>query len=197
MISLEERLQKHIDVVRQLTAQIPQIESIAGKLLNALQAGGKIIWMGNGGSAADAQHLAAELVGRFTKERKGLASIALSANTATLTAIANDYGYENVFRRQIEALCQPNDIVIGLSTSGNSANVVNAMIAAGEVGAVRIGFTGQAESRLLAHVEECLRIPSHDTARTQEAHLLIGHLLCDWVEAAMVQTQASEEADYV
>jgi D-sedoheptulose 7-phosphate isomerase len=147
--------------------------------------------MGNGGSAADSQHLAAELVGRYTRERQGLPSIALTTDTSILTAVANDYGYEQIFARQIDAHCRPGDVVIGISTSGNSPNVLRALELANERGAVTIGMTGGDGGALRPLVRHCLVVPSRNTARIQEGHILIGHLLCDWVEADLVADRVS------
>jgi D-sedoheptulose 7-phosphate isomerase len=144
----------------------------------ALQAGGKILLMGNGGSAADAQHIAAELVGRFERQRRALPAIALTANTSTLTAIANDYDYTQLFSRQLEAWLAPLDLVIGISTSGNSANVIAAMECARRAGVKTVGLTGEDGGELAASVNLCIRVPSRNTARIQESHILIGHILC-------------------
>lgn len=155
---------------------------VASYMIDALKNGHKIIFMGNGGSAADAQHLAAELVGRFTRERKGLAAIALTTDTSILTAIANDYGYDQIFSRQVEALAQNGDIIIGISTSGNSPNILKAMEIASERGCVLIGFAGNKGGKLYQNTDLCITVPSLVTARIQEMHILIGHVLCDIVE---------------
>jgi D-sedoheptulose 7-phosphate isomerase len=141
--------------------------------------------MGNGGSAADSQHLAADLVGRFMRERRGFASMALTTDTSVLTAVANDYSFEHVFSRQIEALCTPQDIVVAISTSGNSRNVLAGVLAARERGAFTVGLMG-ATGDMGDIVDICLRVPSQVTARIQEAHILIGHILCNWVETEFV-----------
>ena len=157
----------------------------AGELIAAtLAAGGKVLLCGTGGSAADAQHIAAELVGRFVVERRGLPAIALTTDTSALTAIGNDYGYELVFRRQVEALGRAGDVLIAITTSGTSKNVVAAADAARALGVKVIGLTG---ARGRAFVDACdagVVVPSGDTARIQECHMLVGHVLCDWVEAA-------------
>ena len=150
---------------------------------NCIKNGGKILIMGNGGSAADAQHIAAEIVGRFKKERKGMASIALTTDTSILTSVGNDYGYDYIFARQIEALCRPEDLVIGITTSGNSANVVRAMEAAKEIGATTIGLTGGTGGKLTAICDHNLVMPSSVTARIQEAHIFVGHSLCEILES--------------
>jgi len=174
----------HIAVVRQLELQRPALEAMARAMTQTLLAGGKILWCGNGGSAADAQHLAAEFVGRFRRERSGLASLALSADTSVLTAIANDYGYSAVFARQVQALGAPGDIVVGISTSGNSANVLAAMEAALSNHLITIGFGGTDGGLMAACTHHLLHVESKDTARIQEVHILAGHMLCDWVELA-------------
>lgn len=155
---------------------------VASYMIDALENSHKIIFMGNGGSAADAQHLAAELVGRFTRERQGLAAIALTTDTSILTAIANDYGYDQIFSRQVEALAQKGDVVIGISTSGNSLNVLKAMKVASNKGCILVGFAGNKGGKLYQNTDLCVTVPSLVTARIQEMHILIGHVLCDIVE---------------
>jgi D-sedoheptulose 7-phosphate isomerase len=151
-------------------------------MAEALASGRKVIFFGNGGSAADAQHLAAELTGRYMMERRGLAGLALTANTSALTAISNDYSFEMVFARQIDALGCPGDVAIGISTSGKSANVVRALEVARANGLMTAALTGKAGGRLAAAVDHCIRIPSDCTPRIQEAHILSGHILCEIVE---------------
>jgi D-sedoheptulose 7-phosphate isomerase len=172
-------IQESIRVKQELLQnQTGQIAEAARWVCEVLRAGGKIILMGNGGSAADAQHIAAELVGRFERQRRALPAIALTANTSTLTAIANDYGYTQLFSRQLEAWLAPTDIVIGISTSGNSANVIAAMELARRQGVKTIGLTGEDGGKLAASVDLPIRVPSRNTARIQESHILIGHILC-------------------
>ena len=174
----------HLDLVKELhTNHLNLISEITNSLIETIQKGGKIFWCGNGGSAADSQHLAAELLGRFKTERKALPSLALNSDIAVLTAIGNDYGYEAVFARQVEGLMSPHDTLIGISTSGSSKNVIQAVRAAKKLGAKTIAFTRT--GGLLK--EEChlaLCIPSQDTARIQEMHLLCGHMICEAVEKA-------------
>ena len=177
-----EILEEHIEVMRALHRLTPTIHEVAIRMARCLEENGTIYWMGNGGSAADSQHLAAEFVGRFQRERNALPSIALTANTSTLTAVANDYGFESVFSRQVEALCAPADVVCGISTSGKSPNVVNAMYAARRIGAYTIGLGGGDGGDLVAVVDQCILVPSRRTARIQEAHILVGHMLCEVVE---------------
>jgi D-sedoheptulose 7-phosphate isomerase len=185
MIDILRCIRDHHETVRSLEALVPQIETIAKRMAACLQGGGKILWFGNGGSAADAQHLAAELVGRFSRERRAFPSIALNTNASVLSAIGNDYGFDKVFARQIEALCRPEDVAVGISTSGNSPNVIHGLRAAAAVGAFTLAMTGGAGLRAGDCAEELIRVPSSVTARVQEAHILIGHILCDWIEAAL------------
>lgn len=149
---------------------------------DCLAAGGKLLLFGNGGSAADAQHLAAEFVGRFVVERAGLAAIALTTDSSILTAVANDYGFERVFARQIEALAQPGDVTIGISTSGNSANVLAAMKQAANQNLKTIGLVGKDGGLLARASDVSVIVPSANTARIQECHIAIGHIWCELVE---------------
>jgi D-sedoheptulose 7-phosphate isomerase len=175
-------LQEHLEVIRQTEAQLPVLEAIAQAMTSALRAGGKILWCGNGGSAADSQHLAAEIVGRFRRERRGLASIALTTDSSILTSVANDYGFEAVFARQVEALGNRGDVLVGISTSGNSRNVIAALETARAHGLVTVAFTGEGGGKAAPLADRLFAVPSRDTARIQEAHMLAGHLLCDWIE---------------
>lgn len=186
VIDINKKIGEHIEVIEAVRTLAPQIAEVGDLMVRSLRANGKVIWMGNGGSAADSQHLAAELVGRFARERRALASIAITTDTSILTAIGNDYGYDRIFARQVEGLCNAGDVVIGISTSGNSRNVIEALNVARERQAVTIGFTGADGGRLRDIVDCCFRVPSKETARIQEAHILIGHLLCDWVESRFV-----------
>ena len=158
------------------------LEVAANICIDSLKQGGKILIFGNGGSAADAQHIAAELVGRYKLERKGLSAIALSTDTSSLTAIANDYGYEHVFDRQIEALANPEDVAIGISTSGNSSNVINALQLAKNIGCKSIGLSGKSGGDMNKLCDVNLVIPANDTARIQEMHILVGHIICHLIE---------------
>lgn len=161
-----------------LQNMVPELLQASEMVVASVQAGGKLILFGNGGSAGDAQHIAAELVGRFERERRALPAIALTTNSSTLTAIGNDYGYNKVFSRQVEAWARPGDVVIGITTSGNSPNVLEGVAAAKRCGAKTIGMTGEKGGKLAAEVDLCLKVPSSSTARIQESHILIGHLLC-------------------
>jgi D-sedoheptulose 7-phosphate isomerase len=173
---------EHLSVVRQVESQQAELETIARAMTATLRAGGKILWCGNGGSAGDSQHLAAELVGRFRRERKGLASVALTTDSSMLTSIANDYGFEAVFSRQIDALGAKGDLLVGISTSGNSRNVVAAMEVARVQGLTTVAFTGAGGGKMAALADHLFAVASKDTARIQEAHILAGHMLCDWIE---------------
>ena len=184
MIDIQAAIRAHLDTIATLPGLEPLIAQAAEKMVAALRTGGKVLWMGNGGSAADSQHLAAELVGRYTRDRKGLPSIALTTDSSILTSVANDFGYDTIFARQIEALCVSGDIVIGISTSGNSPNVLAGIAKAQEIGATTIGFSGRDGGELARQADLCLTVPAQSTARIQEAHILIGHIICDWVEAA-------------
>lgn len=163
-------------------------------IVRALALGHTVFFFGNGGSAADSQHLAAELVGRFTRERRPLPALALTTDTSILTSIGNDYGFEHVFLRQIQGLGRPGDVAIGLSTSGNSPNVLRAIEAAGAVGLVTIALTGDDGGKLQSQVDICLRVPSTNTARIQESHITIGHLICQGVDEAVAEGRIPMEA---
>ena len=165
--------------------QAAVIEEIGVRLTKVLKAGRTIFLFGNGGSAADAQHIAAELEARFMRERRALPCHALTTNTSTLTAIGNDYGYERTFARQLEAYGRRGDAAIGISTSGNSANVLEAMKTAKKIGITRVGLTNEKGGKLKGVVDLCLRVPSTDTQRVQECHMAVGHILCDIIESSM------------
>jgi D-sedoheptulose 7-phosphate isomerase len=158
------------------------VAKVSEILVNALKQGNKVLLFGNGGSAADAQHIAAELVGRFAFDRPALPALALSVNTSCVTAIGNDYGFDQVFSRQLEALARRGDIAIGISTSGNSANVLNAMSTAKKIGLHTIALTGRTGGNLRNTVDHCICVPSNETPRIQECHILIGHIISELVE---------------
>ena len=172
----------HMMAVEQFKNQRDLFDYIADHMIRAIRDGKKILWCGNGGSAADSQHLAAEIVGRFRRERRAWPSIALTTDTSILTAVGNDYGYNAIFARQVEALCQPGDLLVGLSTSGNSPNVCIAIECARSLGAFTVGMTGESGGKLATVAHACFRGASSDTARIQECHMLFGHMLCDRVE---------------
>lgn len=161
----------------------------------ALRAGNKLIVFGNGGSAADSQHIAAELVGRYTLERRGLPAVALTTDTSILTSVANDYGFDQVFARQIEALAVPGDVALGISTSGNSSNVELGLRGAKQIGGiVTAAFLGKSGGTIRELVDHAIVIPSQDTARIQECHITLGHVLCELVEADCARDLASSDA---
>ena len=155
----------------------------------SLQSGGKVIWMGNGGSAADAQHLAAEFMVRYKNERGPLASIALTTDTSILTAHSNDYHFDTVFERQVKGLCKPEDLVIGLTTSGTSANINLALSAANEIGAYTVALTGRDGGKVKDIAQLPIIIANDETARIQEAHMFIGHWLCEAIDALVVDAE--------
>lgn len=163
----------------------PDVATAAEMIAAALGQGGKVLFCGNGGSAADAQHLAAELVGRYKLERHPLPGIALTVDSSALTAIANDYGYDAVFERQVRGLGRAGDVLVGISTSGNSASVARAVEAAAALGMKTVGLTGEGGGRMAGLCDLTLRVPSADTPRIQEMHIAIGHMLCELVETAL------------
>ncbi len=179
---IDRHIDNHLRTIEALRSRIPVIERIGRLMISCIEEGGCIFWLGNGGSAADSQHLAAELVGRFEQVRPGIRSVALTTDTSTLTAIGNDDGFERIFARQIEALGRPGDLVIGISTSGNSPNLLAAVRSARDLGLTTVGLSGRDGGRLKALVDLCLLVPSDNTARIQEGHILVGHILCDLVE---------------
>ncbi|MGA7829434.1 MAG: D-sedoheptulose 7-phosphate isomerase [Terracidiphilus sp.] len=185
---------EHLLVVRQLKEQQGVMEAIARAMTATLWTGGKILWCGNGGSAGDAQHLAAEIVGRFRRERCGLASVALTTDTSILTSVANDYGFDAVFSRQVEALGAPGDLLVGISTSGNSRNVLAALETARSQGMVTVAFTGEGGGKMAVLADHLFVVASNETARIQEAHMFAGHMLCDWIELDWVHMQSVTKA---
>lgn len=185
-----DAIAEHLAVIREFEAQQDAFERAAIRVTDSLLAGNKVLWCGNGGSAADCQHLAAELVGRFRRDRTALFSIALTTDTSILTGVANDYGYNAIFERQLEGICRAGDVVIGMSTSGNCQNVCAALRLAKQMGAGTIAMTGLQGGRLQTIADICLRVPAEDTARVQEGHMLCGHILCEWVEIATCISRA-------
>lgn len=179
---LLESIQLKEEIMRK---DIGKIIEIAEIIIDCLKKNGKVILFGNGGSASDSQHIAAELVGRFKKDRTALPAIALTTNTSILTSLANDYGYEIVFAKQIEALGQKNDVVIGISTSGKAKNVACAIKQAKKMGIKTIALTGGDGGELTKLSDACLIVPSSVTARIQEAHITIGHIICELVEESV------------
>jgi D-sedoheptulose 7-phosphate isomerase len=182
---VSERLRESIEVKEatlENEALLELIHEVALACIRTLESGGKLILFGNGGSAADAQHLAAELIGRYLRERRALPAIALTTNTSCLTAIGNDYSYEEVFSRQIEAIGCKGDLALGISTSGNSQNVIRALLVAKKKGLVTVGLTGSSGGKLRDETDYCLCIPSEHTPRIQEVHIAVGHILCEIIE---------------
>jgi D-sedoheptulose 7-phosphate isomerase len=159
-----------------------QVAEVGMQSSDTLKNGGHLFFCGNGGSAADAQHLAAELVGRFLKERKPLAATALSCNTSTMTAVGNDYGYDVIFSRQIEGLAKKGDILFAISTSGNSKNVVLAVQSAKAMGVKTVGITGSKGGKLAELCDTCIKVPSDHTPRIQEMHIAVGHMICEIID---------------
>ncbi len=186
---VRSRIEACIEVKRRLLSHNVLLAQVAARLIEGYQTGKKVLLFGNGGSAADAQHIAAELVGKYYMDRKPLPAAALSVNTSSLTAIANDYAFDQVFARQVEALGNAGDLAIGISTSGNSPNVVEGVRTARHQGMVTVGLTGADGGRLKGHVDYCICVPSKDTPRIQEAHILIGHIWCEAIEQSLFGNQ--------
>jgi D-sedoheptulose 7-phosphate isomerase len=182
---ITKELQSHQSTIKKtIELMTTHIEQACHLIVNTLKNGNKILLIGNGGSAADAQHIAAELTGRYKSERRGLPAIALTTDTSALTAISNDYGYGRVFDRQVEALANKGDLLIGISTSGNSANIISAFNVAKELGCQTLGLSGKNGGGMNSVCDLNLVVPSDDTPRIQEMHILIGHILCQSVDDA-------------
>ncbi len=180
---IEAHFKGHLAAVNEMLVQLsPQIETAALKLVETLQGGGKVLIAGNGGSAADSQHFAAELVGRFLQERRALPALALTTDSSILTAVGNDYGFEQIFSRQVEALADQQDLFVGISTSGNSENVCRALATARSCGCRTLALVGGQGGKLASLADVVLQVPSSHTPYVQEGHLLLIHLLCDLVE---------------
>lgn len=184
---IESEFNAHLQSAQKIFTITQKVQEAANILTKSLADGGKILICGNGGSAADAQHFAAELTGRYKQERKGLAAIALSVDTSALTAIGNDYGFEYVFSRQVEALAQKGDVLFGISTSGNSPNVLNAAKIARDKGCTIVGLSGRDGGKLNQVCDINVIMPDSDTPRIQELHILVIHILCDIIEKANMQ----------
>jgi len=181
--AVSQHLQEHLAVVSKLDTQLgDQIVDVARLIAKALASGNILYWCGNGGSASDSQHLAAEFIGRFRNNRRPLASVALTTDTSVITCVANDFGYDQIFVRQVEALCRKGDVLVAISTSGNSRNVVEAVKSATQLGVTTVGLLSATGGALRELVTYPLLVPSTSTARIQESHILIGHMLCDLVE---------------
>jgi D-sedoheptulose 7-phosphate isomerase len=180
--AIRESIEVKIDLLNQHVSTIADLSRL---LIDAFRAGGKLVLFGNGGSAADAQHVAAELVNRFQMDRNPLPAIALTTDTSILTSLGNDLAFDELFSRQVRALVQKSDVAVGISTSGDSSNVINGIIAAKERGAVTVGFTGRSGGRLKDLVDTCCQVSSESTARIQEAQITIWHALCEVIEREM------------
>ena len=182
---IQSHIKEHQEVLDTINSFHDTIEKIASTLINCLKNEGTIYWCGNGGSASDSQHLAGELVGRFVGDRKPLRSIALNADSAVMTCIVNDYGYEHIFSRQVEGLGRQGDVLIGITTSGNSQNVINALNVAKSKKMTTIGLLGKGGGKARGAVDHAIVIPSNTTARVQEMHIMVGHILCDLIEEGL------------
>jgi D-sedoheptulose 7-phosphate isomerase len=185
---IRQRIEESIAVKQSFPEKLIQNIALAAKaIVESYNNGGKLILFGNGGSAADAQHIACELVGRFLMERRALEAISLSANASVLTCLGNDYGYERVFERQIEAAAKAGDVVVGLSASGNSPNVLKALKRARKIGCTTVCMTGRSGGKMKRFADVLLNVPSNVTPRIQESHVLIGHIICELVEQAQAR----------
>jgi D-sedoheptulose 7-phosphate isomerase len=181
---IQEIIQESLELHRQLHTLVPDIRRAAQIMRDCIRGGNKIMFAGNGGSAADAQHLAAELVNRFLKERSPMAGLALTTDTSIMTAIGNDYSFEDIFTKQVLALGKKGDVFFGISTSGNSRNILKAIEAAKAMGITTIGLTGKGGGIIAEKVNYLLAVPTTLTPRIQEVHILIGHILCELIESA-------------
>ncbi|MBI9066139.1 MAG: D-sedoheptulose 7-phosphate isomerase [Salinivirgaceae bacterium] len=188
MNNIQKIIEQSIQTKQQIinnTQLIETIDKITTEIINCYKNGGKVLFCGNGGSAADAQHLAAELSGRFYFDRPPLEAEALHVNSSYVTAVANDYSYNEVFSRYVSGVGKPGDVLIGFSTSGNSQNIINALLAANEKNLITVGFTGDTGGKIKDVVNYLINVPSNDTPRIQEAHIMIGHIICEMVESGL------------
>jgi D-sedoheptulose 7-phosphate isomerase len=185
LTTIKQLIQSSIEVKQQLLQDevlVKQIETVVEVVTNAFKNGNAVYFAGNGGSAADAQHLAAEFSGRFYKDRKALPSDALHCNSSYLTAVANDYSYDVIYSRLLEGLAKKGDVLVGISTSGNSANIVKAFEMAASMGVITVGFTGANGGKMKNMANYLINVPSNTTPRIQESHILVGHIICELVE---------------
>ena len=185
---IKNYIEKSIETKRNILENeniLSKIRDVSLVIVDSLKNGGKVLICGNGGSAADSQHIAAELVGRLSFDRPGLPAMALTVDSSILTAVGNDYGYEMVFSRQVQACAQKGDVLIGISSSGNSKNVVNAILEAKEKGVFTVGFTGEKDGLISANADITIKIPSSETPIIQESHIMAGHIICAMVEKMM------------
>lgn len=188
MNSIQKRISESIDVKNKIIEDaglIMEIQNVSNILVDCFKSGGSVYFCGNGGSAADAQHLAAELSGRFYFDRSPLSSDALHCNTSFMTAVANDYSYDEIYARLIKGIGRKDDVLFGLSTSGNSRNIVRAIEQAKEMGIYTVTLTGESGGKMKDIADLCLKVPSADTPRIQEAHIMIGHIICEIVESTL------------
>lgn len=186
---IKNRIESSINVKKKILQNdklLLEILKISEKMIKTLKNGGKILFAGNGGSAADAQHLAAELSGRFYKDREPLYAEALHVNSSYITSVANDYSYDEIYSRLIKAQGKKGDIFVGISTSGNSKNILNAIDAAKRKGMITVAFTGESGGKMKSLIDYLINVPSHDTPRIQESHIMIGHIICELVEKAFI-----------
>ncbi|NIA07393.1 MAG: SIS domain-containing protein [Actinobacteria bacterium] len=190
---IEKTLADHAQAIQSLAGSLELLQGMADMLIDSLRSGGKVLIFGNGGSAADAQHIAGEFLGRFRRERPAFAAVALSTDTSTITAIGNDYAFDQIFARQVQGLIRPEDVAWGLSTSGNSADVVLALEVAHDHGAKTLAFSGGDGGTMAKIADLSLVISAEQTARIQEAHQLAYHILCDLVESALVETPPAQK----
>ena len=187
-MDFKEAIREHESMMTSVGELWPVLEATAQAVIERVADGGAVFWFGNGGSATQALHFATELVGRFERNRPGIRSYALVADTSLITAVANDYSFDVIFARQIESLCRPGDVAVGLSTSGNSPNVSQAIDAATSIGALTVGLTGGEGGKLARSVDFSIVAPSSRTCRIQEAHLFLGHTLCELIEASVPES---------
>ncbi len=188
--SFENAFDRHQQAFARVKSLAPQVIKLAEAVLDCLRGGGKVLWMGNGGSAADAQHLSAELMVRYKAERGPLASIALTTDTSLITAHSNDYSFDTLFSRQVEGLARPGDLVIGISTSGNSGNIIKAVEQAQAMGVKSATLLGRDGGKLGQLADVCVIVPCDETARIQEAHIFIGHWLCEVLDQQLAPEQS-------
>lgn len=190
-MTIENIIKSSIDVKERILNDsnlLSKISDVVNMIVESYKKGGKVFFCGNGGSAADAQHLAAELSGRFYFDRPPLAAEALHVNTSYITAVANDYAYDMIFSREVDAFCKEGDVLIGISTSGNSANVLKAFETAKGKGVLTIAMTGESGGKMASISEILINVPSNDTPRIQESHIMIGHIICQFVEEELFQS---------
>lgn len=189
-----EHMRQSADVLSKMMADerlVAAVHGVAEACVTALRSGNKLLFMGNGGSAADSQHLAGEMVSRFAFDRPALPAFALTVDSSVMTAIGNDYGYEHLFARQVQGVARKGDVLFGFSTSGTSPNIINALEAAKKLGVVTVGMTGNRKARITQIVDHCVEIPSPSTPKIQEGHIIVGHIICGLIEEAMFKPSSA------